>query len=390
MPIVMTKGRLTARVFAVAAVMLAACVADAGLATETGSRPIYPQIPSGTYVRLSTVQPRAHHLSGLFAANTAVSNIYVNANGDQITGPPIDTGKPAPKNTVAHPFSAPVINAVTSTGPYRRVYSTPGHNYLYARLVLPCRAAHLFGDANNHDVESGYVYTGGWGSTGAGQGIDAGFMKSSWQDGSDKDAYSLFILYKGTMIVKQKKTDLDLPRYKCDAEVDMVFAPESNQVIGVTAVGTDVDGNARTEHLSVPLAAGDGWGTSSAGSETDGAVVKRMTTIGQPDRPGGLPKSPFDLHLTSANATWETDGSYFGVAPDTSKPTVAWERVMIGSIVNGVLRRRSWDKGDTSGCHNVPSRKKTLVRYIDAADEYDGITLSGGPTLPTDDRFSCT
>lgn len=343
---------------------------------------VLQKIPAGTAVPLQSVRPPSvSPLSLGINTSAAPRNLFVDRTGRIFAGPPVDTGKPPAREATA--LAEHDVSASTTTGPYRRVYSFPGYNYLSAVVTLPCGDARLIGDQDQFDVETGYIYTGGWGDESNGQSgaaIDAGFQFDSFHT-----AYSLFIAYRGKLWYGS-----NLPRIKCGQPAAFTFSPESATSVGITATNImDENGVHRTEHIAITQTNGEGWSTNGAGDYENGAIVKRMTTIGQPSS-SGQSLVAFSNALRGMGASWETDGSYFGI-DSQQKAQVQWRNVKIGRWAKGKLEGpATWQQRHTYGCHNVPSITKVVVKYVDSGSEDDGVLLSGPPSKPGNGLHSCS
>jgi hypothetical protein len=104
------------------------------------------------------------------------TNLYFDQSGREFPGPPL-TEKPRRETQgTRYPlYGAPP--PTTSTGPYRRVYSDPGIWYEGSMYTdIPYGATNSSSEGPNGDT--GYVYSGGWSSTGNDQ-VDAGLQYSA-------------------------------------------------------------------------------------------------------------------------------------------------------------------------------------------------------------------
>ncbi len=112
---------------------------------------------------------------------------------------PLPPHGPKPKTVAAsgkvrHPsYSDPP--AVTSTGPYRRIYSDPGYTYEFAQISLPCNATSVDGSVVNYQGpagDTGNIYGGGWSDSGN-DTADGGFQYSS-----SRNAYDVYMVLDST------------------------------------------------------------------------------------------------------------------------------------------------------------------------------------------------
>jgi hypothetical protein len=118
----------------------------------------------------------ALHIGHLVAGTT---NTYVDQNGAPYSVPPL-TEKPESAARAPHGSRAPLYGtppATTSTGPYRRAYSDPSIWYAGGlHTIVPVGATSSSSEGPNGDT--GYVYSGGWSSSGSDQ-VDAGIQYSA-------------------------------------------------------------------------------------------------------------------------------------------------------------------------------------------------------------------
>jgi len=289
-------------------------------------------------------------------------NTYVNDDGATFTGPPVQT-KP---NGVGAPAD---VAGQANTGPFRRIYSKLGYANVRGDVFLPCRAAN-FAQSGGKAVESGFAYVGGWGATDYGAAVDAGFVKSTKQDGSTADNYALFIR------IDRKDGYATLPReqrFGCDHTAHFVFSTTPAGVLTLVGRGYDVHGNPMSPPpLTMATVVGDGWTAAAAASSANGALVKRMTTIGQPK---GWSDSTFGNTLF--NPDWDKSGSYFGHAPGDDKPLIHWTSLEIGRYdpATGKVTWSRWSDGVTRAAQFFPDSSRIIVKENDADDEVVAIDL---------------
>jgi hypothetical protein len=269
---------------------------------------------------------------------------------------------PSEGRLAAGPSGTFIPQPTTSTGPFRRVYSKPGFAYISASVYLPCRAALFQTDAQGKPLDVGYVYTGGWGAPPNLVAVDAGFQASSVHDGSSADNYALFLKYGSVYSTVQ-------PRLKCDQLARLEFYPDSASSLKVVATGVDVDGNP----LVLPLVyekpkAADGW-DASGHTMQGGVMLKRMTTIAEPD----------GASVFSTHPDWDRSGIFFGHRPgDPGDTLVRWLNVSIGTLdlATNARSEKSWDMSANGGAQNYPNDpRRVVVEYSDPADEGDAIDL---------------
>ena len=111
-----------------------------------------------------------------------------------------------------------------------------------------------------------------------------------------------------------------------------------------------------------------GW-APDGGNTSDGMVVKRMTTIGQPE---GW-SNPNDLNF---NNTWFDDGSKWGFDANNN-PAVHWYNSQIGYNSDNTattLYTNPWDA--TGGYQNFPDDTTRIVyTNVSPSEEFDAINL---------------
>ena len=200
------------------------------------------------------------------------------------------------------------------TGPYHRVYSTvpssassPGFSYESASVFLQDNTQIQTSDA---DASTAYLYMGGWGSTGKGGAVDAGFQYSS-----KFNNWAVFVLRdKG---FRRERWAFPM-RFAPHQTAFMSFSvPQDNQItITWTAVP---EGKSEPEAFEVTLDADKTGGWRPDGK---GCVLKRMTTIGQ--KPEQL-----DAPYWHQNAIW-TDCK-IGTNKEDAR---LWSETSLGGVEN--------------------------------------------------------
>jgi hypothetical protein len=291
---------------------------------------------------------------------TGGNNEFVGDDSRHFTGPPME---PKPDPGIGYTIDP---RQFKNTGPFRRVYSKKGFAFFKGKVFLPCSAGH-FASNGTKDVEVGYVYVGGWGRGPQGAAVDAGFQKSSVQDGSVRDNYALIVKYERVPGMLALTT-----RYRCDQNLQFSFGPFKPLTLVLTAKGVAVDGVEREQTISVSTGIIDGW-TSDGGGTSDGAIVKRMTTIAQPTG-----WSLDNLFNPSFNPQWNKSGTYFGHHSNDLTPLIRWTDCYIGksSGKSTSVRWETWSKDTTEATQNFPA-DPTRVRYRldDFANEVVAIDL---------------
>jgi hypothetical protein len=216
------------------------------------------------------------------------------------------------------------------TGPFRRTAILAKYSGVVGIVSLPCTAAKLRSAANGSAAEIGFVYVGGWGAGDVARAVDAGFQKSSIQDGNRDDNYSLIMFYDGPN--RRTNWQSALPRLRCGQDVRFDFRPVSRTQLRMTASGQGVDGQRVDTSLTRTTADEDGWwpeGDPTA-DETHGVILKRMTTIGQ-------------TKDVVQRSDWDRSGSFFGHHSDDTTPRIVWKSMFVGRYDGSKWSWVPWD-----------------------------------------------
>lgn len=220
-----------------------------------------------------------------------------------------------------------------NTGPYRRVWSTPGFSWMSATVYLPSKATvpPEVGIGAAQVGDTCFVYAGGWGS--AGQAVDAGFQYSNTYDN-----WALFLKYQG---LPEKVLSPDI-RFLGGSSVQLTFEIPNDDELLLTATGQRNDG--QSGPLSLHLSAADGVGGWSAAGGAQ--ILKRMTSIGQ-------------------NVQSFSTGSFL--------TNVEWSTVQIGTSAANAI---PWLSAQTGGQCMYPNDGTTVtVNFVTEAQETDNIRL---------------
>ncbi|PQP82426.1 hypothetical protein C0Q44_13365 [Paenibacillus sp. PCH8] len=253
------------------------------------------------------------------------NNTYQSASGKELVGPGISTNEfstSAVRDDLQISPTAEVPTPSGGSGPYRRVFSNNGYNWLSTYVTIP-GAPYVKGNVST-DVP--YVYLGGWGSNG--NGIDAGLQYSTAFDN-----WSPTTLANGEMVPSNT-------RYRSGQDIYMKFYVTNPNECTLAVSGITTSG----EQLTTTIVRGgiSGWDKSGTGMR-----VKRMTTIGQ---------KPENMNTGS-----------------TIK-NVRWHDITVGYYSGSNLIYNNWGSGQTGGYHSVPS-SKVSVNYVGPGEETVSIQL---------------
>lgn len=314
---------------------------------------------------------RATMTEAFHVPTSKYGNAYAGPDGRIFFIPADGEKKPSPgplsdERAISSGARAPMLAAgqtpapSTSNGAFRRVFGKPGYDYAYGTVYLLCDVASFQNDGTK-DIEGGWAYTGGWGIGAGGYGVDAGFQRSSMVVSPPN--YAPFIKLQGQPF----NYGSGIARLSCgqDATYEFYSTSPSNLVLYVT--GTFVDGTYNT----VPIMQGgaNGWGPDG-GTTTDGVVVKRMTTIAQPE-------GWSDPNSLNYNPIWYSDGSQWGL-DGSGNPVVHWAGSQIGYLDSSgsTITYYDWTADLTGGYQRYPDdATRILVNYVNSAEETDGINL---------------
>ncbi len=241
----------------------------------------------------------------------------------------------------------PVRSQVSSpfdiqSGAFHGVRARNGWSAVRVSVSIPCGVSHFItgpgfdplGQPATVDLETGYVYIGGWGAGSRGVSVDAGLQKSSAQ--ADHDDYAFYWKFDHNRPITSDE------RFPCGGpDVVLELYPVSSTQLVFSATGVTDAGVMRTLTVVQTTRPDDGW-MPSGGSSDDGIILKRIISIAQPydwqPRAGGHRPDRF------------TSGSYFGVnGPKDRTPRFVWSRCELGHIVppSIVPQYRPWTDGET-------------------------------------------
>ena len=181
----------------------------------------------------------------------------------------------------------PVRSQVSSpfdiqSGAFHGVRAANGWSAVRVTVSIPCGASHFvtgpgfdsMGAPATVDLETGYVYIGGWGAGPRGVSVDAGLQKSSAQ--ADHDDYAFYWKYDRNKPITSDE------RFPCGGpDVTLELYPVSPTQLVFSATGVTDSGETRTLTAVQTTLPGDGW-IPSGGSSDDGVILKRIISIAQP------------------------------------------------------------------------------------------------------------
>jgi hypothetical protein len=223
------------------------------------------------------------------------------------------------RSQVASPFDI-------RSGAFHGVRAVNGYSALRAEVTIPCGVRHFMtGPGFNEvtrkpgivDLETGYIYIGGWGAGNRGVAVDAGLQKSSAQALSDD--YAFYFKYASNKPITSV-------RFPCGGpDVFLELYPVTNDLLVFSATGTLANGHRTTVTIVQKTKPEDGW-MPDGGSRSDGIILKRIVAIAQP--PSWRDAS------NSLAATRFISGTYFGVDnPQHPVPRIVWKRCEIGRVI---------------------------------------------------------
>ena len=242
----------------------------------------------------------------------------------------------------------PVRSQVSSpfdvdSGAFHGVRATNGWSAVRVAVSIPCGVRHFVtgpgydevtGDRGIVDLETGYVYVGGWGAGPRGVSVDAGLQKSSAQ--AEHDDYAFYWKFAANKPITADE------RFPCGGpDVVLELYPVSASQLVFSATGVTTSGERRTLTVVQTTVPDDGW-IPSGGSAADGIIVKRIISIAQPwtwHRRAGAPRSD---RFTS--------GSFFGVnGPRDLTPRFVWSRCEVGRVFPPAIvpQYRAWTDRET-------------------------------------------
>ncbi len=219
--------------------------------------------------------------------------------------------------------------------------SINGCSAVRVTVSIPCGARHFvvgpgFNEVTRQrasvDLETGYIYVGGWGAGPNGTSADAGLQKSPAQ--APRDDYAMYWKYA-------KNRPLEAAdKFACGGpDVTLEFYPASDSLLVFTATGFAENGARVKLALIQKTRPADGW-LPDGGSAHNGVILKRVVAIAQPQRwsdPAIMPNR-------------FTDGSYFGIANAASpQPLIVWRTCEIGRVTppSIVPRYEPWTAAQT-------------------------------------------
>jgi hypothetical protein len=240
------------------------------------------------------------------------------------------------RSQVASPFDI-------DSGAFHGVRATNGWSAVRVAISIPCGVRHFVtgpgydevkGEPGLIDLETGYVYIGGWGAGARGVSVDAGLQKSSAQ--AERDEYAFYWKFAANKPITSDQ------RFPCGGpDVVLELYPVSPTQLVFSATGVGEDGERHTLTVVQTTNPDDGW-TPDGGSPNDGIILKRIISIAQPwtwhRRGGGVKNDRF------------TSGSYFGVnGPNDLRPRFVWSRCEVGRVVppSIVPTYRTWTSNET-------------------------------------------
>jgi hypothetical protein len=292
-----------------------------------------PKPAKAVHVRAVTVEPLRVALGGAYVPTQAgpkpVAHIVKKAE-------PFDLAW-----LYAHRFDAlrddrrmpgvPVRSQVGSpfdidSGAFHGVRAVNGWSAVRVSVSIPCGVRHFVtGPGYNEvtaapgivDLETGYIYIGGWGAGPRGVSVDAGLQKSSAQ--SEHDDYAFYWKFASNKPITSED------RFPCGGpDVVLELYPVADSLLVFSATGVATDGNRHTFTAVQHTQPDDGW-APEGGSRDDGVILKRIVSIAQ----------PFSWHKRSGmgRADRFVSGSYFGVAgPHDLTPRIVWRHCEIGRV----------------------------------------------------------
>jgi hypothetical protein len=226
----------------------------------------------------------------------------------------------------------PVRSEVSSpfdirSGPFHGVRSTNGWSAVKVRVSIPCGAAHFatgygYNEVTKQngiiDVETGFIYIGGWGAGSRGVSVDAGLQKASAQ--AEADDYAFYFKYANNHPITYPI------RFPCGGPDPILeLYPLSDSLLVFSITGMTDQHRRMTMTIVQQTRPSDGW-TPDGGSTSDGIILKRVVAIAQP--PSW--RSFFGLFHRDRFS----NGSYFGVdGPSDHTPRITWQSCEIGRVV---------------------------------------------------------
>lgn len=211
------------------------------------------------------------------------------------------------------------VGILSSGGPYRRIRSITGYTWTSSYF-------HLAGGADIHESagDTGYIYTGGIGSTGI--EVDAGLQHSPTYDN-----WSFFLSVNHDPYTTT-------PRFKSNQNAFVKFYVSSNGYVTLSVSAYDVNNTWRT--ISYTRAA-SGFYTSGSGCR-----IKRCTTIAQTNQ-------------NFSSGSWHENAHWYSCKIGTSSTS-----------------NHTWLSSDNYQITNYPDSTHVVVNYVSASEETDNIYLN--------------
>ncbi len=222
------------------------------------------------------------------------------------------------RSQVASPFDI-------RSGAFHGVRAVNGYSAVRAEVSIPCGVRHFVtgpgvnevtGQPGDVDLETGYIYIGGWGAGPRGVAVDAGLQKSSAQAMSDE--YAFYFKYASNKPITSA-------RFPCGGpDVILELYPLTDRLLVFTATGVLENGTRSTLTIVQKTDPADGW-TPQGGTRSDGIIIKRIVAIAQP--------ASWRQASNRLAATRFISGTYFGVdGPHDRTPRILWKNCEIGSV----------------------------------------------------------
>ena len=235
------------------------------------------------------------------------------------------------------------------SGAFHGVRSRNGYSAVRVVVSIPCGDAKFetapgFNPVADRpgqvDVETGFIYIGGWGAGDYGVAVDAGLQKSSAQSATDD--YAFYWKFAGN----QPFTVSNQNRFPCGGpDVTLEIYPASNDLLVFSAHGQTEDGVMRTLTAIQHTKPSDGW-VPGGGSADNGIILKRIVSIAQPPQ--------WTNDSTWSNRRWRS-GTYFGIGgPTDPTPKIAWKKCFIGRVTPPNIRPVYHDWTDEDTWHSPP------------------------------------
>ena len=257
---------------------------------------------------------------------------FLDDQGEPFVAPPFPA-KPQPPVSFRPMVWPPAVYA--GSGPYRQVYSKVPASATAAGSSWESATIHLPGSTNisiaDPTSETAFVYMGGWGGTGSGGAVDAG-----WQYSSVNNNWSAVVRREGSAQWSYAT------RYNADQDVNLKFyAPADNQVAIAWTATPYPTGTRIQRTMTFAMGAGYGWKANG-----NGCILKRMTSIGQDTE---------DF----------TTGSYIH--------NTHWSACLLGTSSTS---NAAWGATNTGGFFNYPNTTVVATTYVSQSDETDNVSCN--------------